>query len=476
MSPGVLLRALFVLATGVLATFPGARPLLAQGLSDLLGKNPGTQNAASPPGGAVTFGRDRVDLRLTPGLLPLGPADPKSVGFSAQADLRMICGQYDLKAGFQHLLGREAREEFLDGILQTLVGQLVGSGMELLCQAEPTLCTLLQNYSVSANLKVGYYKDLCTAIESAAVDASKKAVATSVEQCLQTKKDQGVPLDQAVEACYHLGPQIRGFHGEALAELDLGKELAAVLQQLGLSPGAGKLASRLSDQAVLGPASASAQADPGAIRRFFDEKREAYAERLSDLMDQAAQRQQIAPVDLGRAAPEGAPGIAPDEVRMLSLLSPEERSAAVGSISSAMAIFEMGAQIAEVERALEVLKDAPTVDLPKRLLLEDRLSRLRSEKTRLSDRVKDQALLLEAYASARALSTRQYANRVAAVQSRAGDRERRTEVLADTARVGSLPLKAAPASAGATESRASTPCEGCGLEGSFGSFRGGTPE
>jgi hypothetical protein len=375
----------------------------------------------------------------------------------------MICGQYDLKASFQHLLGREAREEFLDGILQSLVGEVVGSGMELLCQAEPTLCTLLQNYSVSANLKVGYYKDLCTAIESAVVDASRKAVATSVDQCLKEKKDQGVALDRAIDACYRQSPPIRGFHGETLAQLDLGKELGGVFQQMGLSPGASQLARRLSDEVVVGPGSRSAQADPGALTQFFDEKRQTYAGRLGTLLDQATRKQPVATVDLRQAVPDGAPPLAADEIQQLSLLSPEERGAAVGSISSAWAIFEMGNQIAEVERALEVLKGVPTVDPPKRELLEDRLTRLRSEKTRLAERVKDQTLLLQAYASARMLSTREYANRVAAVQSRAGLDERRTELLNETAPIGALPQKAKPATSGAgfpAADRAS--CDSCG--------------
>ncbi|HEV3026155.1 MAG TPA: hypothetical protein VG457_01200, partial [Planctomycetota bacterium] len=421
-------------------------------------------------------GRDRVDLGLPPGLAPLSPPERTSVGFSAQGDLRMICGQFDLKASLQHLLGREARQEFLDGILQALVGEVVGSGMELLCQAEPTLCTLIQNYSVSANLKVGYYKDLCTAAENALVDAGRKAGAAAMDRCLKEKKDQGLSLDRAIEACHHELPQIRGFHGEALAELDFGKELGAVFQQMGLSPGAEKLAGRLSDQAVVGPGSSSAQADPRALPQFFDEKRQTYADRLGGLLDQAAHRQAVASVDLRQAVPDGAPPLAPDEIQQLSLLSPEDRAAAVGSISSALAIFEMGAQIAEVERALEILKGVPTVDPAKRELLEDRLARLRSEKLRLVERMKDQALVQEAYASARRLSSRQYSNRVAAVQSRAGQAERDADLLRDTAPLGALPQTTKSALPGSGASRtASASCDSCGVLGSFGSYAARKP-
>src|SRR5688500_895571 len=81
----------------------------AQGLSDLMGQK--TNRVEQSPAGDldVRLGRDRVDLGLSPNLRSILAPEKKSVGVSAQADLRMICGQYDLKASLQHLLGREAR-------------------------------------------------------------------------------------------------------------------------------------------------------------------------------------------------------------------------------------------------------------------------------------------------------------------------------------------------------------------------------
>src|SRR5688572_4571546 len=212
-------------------------PAGAQGLQDLVGTKP----ADKPTAGyemQVRQGRNRVDLALTPAVRIPQTGEQRSLGFSAQADLRMICGQYDLKATFQHLLGKEAREEFLEGLPEVLVQELVGSAMDLLCQAEPTLCNLIQNYSVSANLKVGYYKDLCQGIEQAITDAQRRNYASAVDACLKEKQAQGYPLDKAMEACQKGHGEVRGFRGEALAELDLGKSLRSLLQEANLSPGA----------------------------------------------------------------------------------------------------------------------------------------------------------------------------------------------------------------------------------------------
>lgn len=450
-----------------------ASPLAwGQGISDLLGGGSSTPGQpSSTPDLQLKYGLDRSDLALSPGFGTLASPEKKYVGFSAQADLRMICGQYDLKASLQHLLGREAREEFLEGVLQSLIKEVVGSGMDLLCQAEPTLCTLLQNYSISANMKVGYYHNLCQAIESAVVDSARKNYANNVDQCLKEKKDQGIPIDQAVEACQKKPTPITGFHGEVLSEFDLGKELNTLFGALGLSPGASKLAQRVSDQSKLVPGSLGAQVDPNSLTSYFDEKRQSYAGKLSDALDQAAQRMPVATVDYRALVPQGAPPLAEDEIRQMALLSPEEQAAAIASISTALALFEMGNEIHEVERALEVLKTAPGVDEAKRNELEARRARLRTEKVRLIERTKDQSVVMEAYAAARGMASREFSKRVATIQTQAGDAEQKKALVDELAAPGALPPpKASNRGLVGYQASRSTTCASCGLEGSFGSY------
>jgi len=445
----------------------------AQGLTDLVGKNSGGVVQTSGDSLDLRFGRDRADLGLSPNLRPLLSPEKKYVGISAGVDLRMICGQYDLKASLQQMLGREAREEFLEGILGTLVQEMVGSGMELLCQAEPTLCTLLQNHSISANMKVGYYKDLCQAVESAVVDSAKRNYATTVDQCLKDKKDQGMSIDQAVEACQKKSPQLTGFRGNVVGELDLGKEFQDLLGSFGLSPRAQKLAQNLSDSTLLGPSTVASQLDPSAVPRLFEEAEADYAKKLGAVMNQAASAQAIAPADLAALVPPGAPFIAEDEVRDYARLSPRDQAATISSIASALAIYEMGQNISELERALEVLKGAPTVDEAKRKLLEDRMVRLRNEKSRLAERLRDQALVMQAMGGAKALAAEEYSRRVASIENRVGELGRTRQTLNDTRSYGTLPAQTtgqtSQGSAG-SGSAASADCVNCGFDFSFGSY------
>src|SRR5947207_15542228 len=61
------------------------REAAAQGLSDLLGKKPGTAGQSSGDSLDLRFGRDRSDLSLSPNLRPILAPEKKFVGLSAQA-------------------------------------------------------------------------------------------------------------------------------------------------------------------------------------------------------------------------------------------------------------------------------------------------------------------------------------------------------------------------------------------------------
>lgn len=443
----------------------------AQGLQDLVGgKEGGAKRTAGTPVD-LREGRNRIDLALSPAVRIPRSGEERSIGFSSQADLRMICGQYDLKATFKNLLGKEAREEFLDGLPELLVQELVGSAMDLICQAEPTLCNLIQNYSVSANLKLGYYKDLCQAIEHAVTDAQRKSYANSVDACLKEKQSQGYPLDKAMEACQKGQGRMTGFRGEVIGQLDLGKALKELLRDANLSPGAQELLGRLSEETKVGALSISSNVDPNAVAGHYEAIRRKYQERLGQLLGKAARRERIPPEEIWAAVPPDLLALTEDELRTMSLASPAAREAIQASLSSALALSQLSTQIHEVERALEAVRGAPTVDPAKGKLLDDRLARLRAEKTRLQELYRDQAVLANAVAGAKGVAERELADRVTRLRSRADAHEKKHEVMKAASPWGAPPppLPASPAarSYGARTSRED--CGNCGLEYSFGS-------
>ena len=99
---------LIIIASAAIFTLPRLPAAYAeQGITDYLDRKKDELRSAVTPEATLRVGRNRVDLSLSPSVRIPGATQGRSVGISAQADLRMICGQYDLKATFQHLLGKE---------------------------------------------------------------------------------------------------------------------------------------------------------------------------------------------------------------------------------------------------------------------------------------------------------------------------------------------------------------------------------
>jgi hypothetical protein len=133
----------------------------------------------------------------------------------------------------------------------------------------------------------------------------------------------------------------------------------------------------------------------------------------------------------------------------------------------------MGNQIRELERAIEVLKGAPTVDEGQRKLLEDRLVRLRNEKGRLVERFRDQEIVMQAMASAKAVAGQEYSKRVMAVEGRVGEQGRKRDLVNDTRSYGTLPSMSAGGATGSgtgPAAKAAANCANCGLDYSLGSL------
>ncbi|HEV3029206.1 MAG TPA: hypothetical protein VG457_16625, partial [Planctomycetota bacterium] len=97
-------------------------------------------------------GRDRLDLALSGDLGAglLAPQGSANLGLNASLDVDFACGKFDVNANLRSLFGKEAREEFMRGILNYGLSELTGSGLTLLCEASPTACQVFQHYRINA--------------------------------------------------------------------------------------------------------------------------------------------------------------------------------------------------------------------------------------------------------------------------------------------------------------------------------------
>lgn len=447
---------------------------LAQGITDLLGRK---QESSATPGAVrrgVVVGRDRVDLRLTADVIPSvtgrnrGQAE---IGISANLDLDFICGQFDLKGTFRNLLRKEVREEFLEGLLGFVESELTGSAMELLCQAQPTICTLLQNHNIAANLKLGYHYDRCKAIDEAIDHAQKRVYAGAIEQCLREKEAAGVPLAEALDACRRAG-RVRGFQGEALAEFDLAKELSKLV---GLSDGGQKLLDGLAEETRYGGTWVSSKPDADVLLKRHEEAKRIYVDRWEKAMAKVDRRERVVDEERAELIPPGSPVLAQDELETIGLLPPHARRAAVASLASAAALLHLTREIHEVERALETVAGVPTIEEGQRKMLEGRLARLRKERSRLEELYADQEFFNRSYQNVKGLADEAYYTRIGLQRQRAAIDSRRRGMYAQVAAWGSArrPPSAPPVpQPSQTRSTVSADCGGCGFEYSFGTVGG----
>ena len=436
-----------------------------QDFTDLLGEDPEENLRDGRPVYTVVNDRNRTDLHLVADVVPSVTGRDRGrgeFGISANFDAEFICGKFDLRGTFENLLGKEVREEFLQGLLGYVESEVTGSAMELLCQAQPTLCTLLQNHNIAANLKLGYHYDRCAQIQNAVDHAQKRIYASAVEQCLREKQAAGVPLDVAIDSCRR-AEQVRGFGGEALAEFDLGHELKKFID---LPAASAALLDSLAEDLRYGGTWSSSNPDPDAMTRVHDELRTQYAEKWEEMIDRVHSGKTLWESDLKDLAPRNAPGISPGEVVGIAKLPPFERRAAVSSLTSAAALLELMRQIHEVERGLEALSGAPTLEKGQRELLKNRLDRLRSEQKRLGELYKGHSLYTDAYLRVKYLADRDYYARLGRQRARERAERRRDGLHVDFGVWGgrNVPRRTQPRGAsGGSHTHGSGDCSGCGL-------------
>jgi hypothetical protein len=463
------LVALIIAGLGV-----SAERAMAQGLSDLLGNRESPAGTSTRPEARLAVAKDRTDLRLSANVVPnaLGRTPGGGeVGISANLDLDFICGRFDLKSTFQNLLGKEIREEFLQGALGYLQGELAGSAMELLCQAQPTLCTLLQNHNIAANLKLGYHYDRCRAIESAIDHSQKRIYASAIDECLREKQARGIPLSEALDACRR-ADRVRGFGGEPLAEFDLARELRKVVS---LSEEGQKLLGKLAEETRYGGSWASTRPNASILETRHEEVKRDFLDRWTRVVEKSPQRGGVSEDDLRKLVPPGYPPVTRDEVQRLSFVSPSRKEAALGSITSAIALSELTREIHEVERALEALAGAPSIEEGQRRLLEGRMLRLRKERTRLEEDYRDMEFYQNAYLTVKNLADGETERRVARANDRIALDVGKRGLVARTRAWGSSERDASASAYGRgpqTTGGNAAGCGNCGLEYSLGAVAG----
>jgi len=342
------MRASSLLLAGWMVLLPGSA--FAQDLFQRSG-------SSSPVTTSEYRGRDRLDLQLSADATKLvGAQDAGSsrFGVSGYIDYDFACGRFDIRSNLRQLLSKEAREDFLEDIVDGLLGQLVHNTLVLVCETSPTVCQALQHYRISANAMLGMQYDWCQAVESAVDDANRDMRAKAIKDCIEQKRSQGKTLDQAREECEN-PDKIRGLDGRLVREIDVLEEIRRAFNLPRV------------DQDILVQLLSSLRYSPrggqGEIRATaaLDRHRE-LVEQYRRAWDRAIQRGAPTDEELAALSPDRASRVTAIEVADIAALSQGRREVVVRSIASSAALFQLSLEIGKVVKLLDAARKHPTAD------------------------------------------------------------------------------------------------------------------
>lgn len=451
----------------------------AQGLVDLVGQASSGSNTGS---NAVQVRRrsdqGRLDLTISPAVQALaGEPTQRTVNLGGSLQWNPVCGKFDLKADLHALLGKEAREEYLKGILSAVTADLIGSGTELFCQAQPTACSILMNNNLAANLKLIYSNDICRSIEDAVITGSRRGRAEAIHRCIERKLQEGRTKDDAEQACLRENPEVTGFDGRVVGELDLNQEIKKFIS---FSDGGAELLGGLTQGRKLGRNAISEDPKPNALAERYDKTREDIRTHLADAIGAMKAGGTSGPTDADLTAllPPGAPPITRPELRLLAQRPASEVNAFLASMSAAAALLKLTREMNEVERKLETLKNTPALEEggEHTAYLEALIQRIRGERERMLRLYADEERLSGVLALGHSLGEAEVTRNRLDAMRRAAVGEASKNI-----RLGTRPFgtpesgQSTPARGSGSAKAAAGPsdCPSCGLEYSFGG--GGVP-
>lgn len=305
--------------------------------------------------------RDRLDLQLTADATKLaGPqtAGASRLGVSGYIDYDFACGRFDIRSNLRQLLSKEAREDFLEDIVDGLLGELVHNTLVLICETSPTVCQALQHYRISANAMLGMQYDWCQSVESAVDDASRSTRAKAIKDCIEQKRAQGKTLDQAREECEN-PDKIRGLDGRMVTEID-------VIEEIRRAFGLPQVEQDILVQ-LLSSLRYSARGGAGEIRATaaFDRHRqlvEQYRRAWDRAIQVAGQRGEPSEEELAALSPDRASRAAAVEVAEIAAMSPGRREVVVRSLVSSAALYQLSLEVGKVVKLLDAARKHPTAD------------------------------------------------------------------------------------------------------------------
>jgi hypothetical protein len=293
-------------------------------------------------------GPDRLDLRVGPAVDRSSGLAPGRIGLDINFIPDLACGQFDLTASFQSVMGKNMREELLGDVVKVAQKQLVNSAMVLACQMSPTVCDAMKHYRVTAQEYMNMQLDQCRSIEQiGGGGGNQKLRAEALKQCLEQKQALGLTLDEAMRLCQG-ATEVRGLRGQKTEHIDLVKEVA---EALGLKGEPRELLSKYLNGLTLGAQKLGGDVRVRATDERYEKHRADTVRALSDALA-AAEKGPVPQKRLDAIAPAGTPPMTNDELQRMLALDPVDRAIVVSMLASASSLARVAREAGDVQAAL----------------------------------------------------------------------------------------------------------------------------
>jgi len=332
-------------------------------------------------------GRDRLDLRVGATLPSLtGERGSARLGIDASIESDFACGRFDLRANLKNLLGKEARDQWLDALIGALESELISNALVLVCEASPTACQAFQHFRVNANALLGIQYNRCQAVESAVNDSMQGIRANAIKDCVDQKRRAGLSMEEALNACQN-AETMRARDGQQVREIDLMEELRKGFNLSGVDL---QNVQGLLSGLRLTPRGAHGEIKADAVLEKFDRLERDYAAAWSEQVARAAQDPKYAPspTDLTKLWPAGALGLGPDDLRRVAKLPDERRQVWIRKLAGRAALLDLTQQVQRLERMLRADRSDPNRDEATVRIIERQVDDLRLQLAHIEELLK----------------------------------------------------------------------------------------
>lgn len=414
--------------------------------------------------------RDRMDLRMGGDLLPemarrrYGTAE---LGVGGTLDVDFACGKFDINASLKSRFGKEARSEFVNGLVNYALSEITGSALTLLCEASPTACQVFQHTRINAGAMMKADYDWCAAVTQGVDTGLQSAQANAIKECLAEKQRQGMPVDEAKRAC-QAASVMRGFGGVKVAEIRIVDELVRALK---LNAHDQKLAKEYLSDVGYSTRGATGTLRPSAVSEAFERRRQEKYGAWEQAFAEAAATGTLSPEVREKLGPKGARQMLVEDLRRVATLSRAQHGLFLWHMATEAAFFEVELEVANVERWLGTLRRDPQADRGTVEQVERQLADLHAEMAQLRQlRQAEEGWNRELLRMTETLH-RSAAEKRATEVYRAEANQKGDQVLRELPRLGALSTRPNPSPAGGAgccERPASGSGQGASMNFGFG--------